>query len=291
MMRYRYRYPYRHAYGRAYGRPPRFVRGLGCLFFAVVIFTTAGLSILTRTQQLMIVIGVCAAIIAVMSAAFAIVVRRVSHRLGAEDRLRRQLMADVAHELRTPLAILQGRIEGLLDGVYARDDLRLEELLDETRHLSRLVEDLRTIANAEAGALELRKEATDIAELIRESAASFESPIDVQVRDLPLIIVDPVRIREVLLNLLSNALQHAKEVTIRAHAEPRNVIIEVIDHGAGIAPEDLPRIFDRFTKGAKSHGSGLGLAISRDLVNAHGGTIQAQSRVGEGTTITVALPR
>jgi len=291
MMRYRYRYPYRDAYGRAYGRPPRFVRGLGCLFFAIVIFTTAGLSILTRTQQLMIVIGVCAAIIVVMSAAFAIVVRRVSHRLGAEDRLRRQLMADVAHELRTPLAILQGRIEGLLDGVYARDDARLEELLDETRHLSRLVEDLRTIANAEAGALELRKEATDIGELIRESAASFESPIDVQVRDLPLIIVDPVRIREVLLNLLSNALQHAKEVTIRAHAEPRHVIIEVIDHGAGIAPEDLPRIFDRFTKGAKSRGSGLGLAISRDLVSAHGGTIQAQSRAGEGTTITVALPR
>ena len=287
MMRYRYRHPYRHAYGR----PPRFVRGLGCLFFAIVIFTTAGLSILTRTQQLMIVVAVCIAIVVVMSAAFVIVVRRVSHRLRAEDRLRRQLMADVAHELRTPLAILQGRIEGLLDGVYARDDARLEELLDETQHLSRLVEDLRTIANAEAGALELRKEATDVAELIRDSAASFDSPIDVQVGDLPLIIIDPVRIREVLLNLLSNAVQHAKEVTVRAEADARNVTIHVIDHGAGIEPEELPRIFDRFTKGAGSRGSGLGLAISRDLVNAHGGTIHAESRVGEGTTITVALPR
>lgn len=281
---------YRH-YRHVPGRRPRFVRRLGCVFFAIVAFTTAGLSALTRTQQLIFVIAIGVAIIMVMSTAFAIVLRRVSHRLRAEDQLRRQLMADVAHELRTPLAILQGRIEGLLDGVYQRDDARLEELLDETRHLSRLVEDLRTIANAEAGALELRKEASDIAELIRESAASLDSPIDVQVGDLPLILIDPVRIREVLLNLLSNAVQHAKDVTIRAHAEPRYVIIEVIDHGAGIPPEDLPRVFDRFTKGTHSRGSGLGLAISRDLVNAHGGAIQAESRVGEGTMITVSLPR
>ena len=277
---------------RLHRGPARFIRRLGCLFVGLVIFTTVGLSILTHTQQFVIVVAIGALIIIVMSTSFAIAWRRVSRRLTAEDRLRRQLMADVAHELRTPLAILQGRIEGLLDGVYARDDARLDELLDETRHLSRLVEDLRTIANAEAGALELRKEPTDIGELIRDSAYSLDAPINVQlIGDLPSIDIDPVRIREVLLNLLSNALQHAKEVAIRAEADSRDVIIRVIDNGSGIPAEELPRIFDRFTKGAGSRGSGLGLAISRNLVLAHRGTIHAASKAGEGTTITVTLPR
>lgn len=289
MMR-RYRYygfrPRRH-------RPPRLIRGLGCVFVALVGFTALSFfSILTQTQQVFFVVVIGVLLIVVMSTTFAIALRRVSHRLRAEDQLRRQLMADVAHELRTPLAILQGRIEGLLDGVYPRDDARLDELLDETKHLSRLVEDLRTIANAEAGALELRKEPTDLAELIRETAASFDAPIDVQASsDLPMIDVDPVRIREVLLNLLSNAVHHAKSASIHANADVRHVVIQVIDHGPGIAPEDLPRIFDRFTKGPTSRGSGLGLAISRNLVLAHGGSIDARSRVGEGTTITVMLPR
>ena len=271
--------------------PPTFVRGLGCLFTAVIIFTAAGL-LLSRSQQFAIALVIGIAIMLALTSAFAFTLRRVSHRLRAEDRLRRQLMADVAHELRTPLAILQGRIEGLLDGVYARDDARLEELLAETRHLSRLVEDLRTLANAEAGALELRKETTDVGELIRDCAASFDRAINVDVpEDLPTIDVDPVRIREVLLNLLSNAVQHADSVSVAAFADSSNLTIRVKDNGAGIPPAELPRIFDRFTKGAHSRGSGLGLAISRSLVHAHGGTITATSRVGEGTTLIVTLPR
>ena len=282
----------RHHWHRRHPGPPPFVRRLGCLFAALLVFTAAGLSLLSRSLQLAVAMTIGIAIIVALSSGFAFALRRISHRLRAEDRLRRQLMADVAHELRTPLAILQGRIEGLLDGVYPRDDARLDELLDETRHLSRLVEDLRTLANAEAGALDLRKETVDIGELIRETAASFDVPIEVEVPDdLPSIEADPVRIREVLLNLLTNALQHGGSAAIDARSNSQNVVIRVIDKGKGIPADELPRILDRFTKAPASRGSGLGLAISRNLVLAHGGTIEATSRVGEGTTITITLPR
>jgi signal transduction histidine kinase len=230
----------------------------------------------------------------VIVAAFSLTVRRVTGVFREQDRLRRQLMADVAHELRTPLAILQGRIEGLLDGVYPRDDARLGELLAETQHLSRLVEDLRTIANAEAGALELRLENTDLAELIRDAAAAIDRPITLDVPDdLPFIDVDPVRIREVLLNLLSNAAQHAAEgaVSLSAEARAREMVIRVRDHGPGIPADQLPRLFERFQKGRDSHGSGLGLSIARKLVVAHGGAIDVESAEGIGTTFTITLPR
>ena len=279
------RFPRRHG-------PPQFMRGLGCMFAAMLLFTAFGLSLLTRAQKFAIAIAIGVMILFALTAAFSVVLRRVARRLRAENEIRRQLMADVAHELRTPLAILQGRIEGLLDGVYQRDDARLNELLDETRHLSRLVEDLRTLSNAEAGALDLRKEPTDIADLIRDAAASLDAPIEIRApEDVPHIDIDPVRIREVLLNLLSNAIQHADAVSISAQSTSQHITIRVIDKGPGISAEDLPRIFDRFTKGKSSRGSGLGLAISRSLVLAHGGTIHAESRVGEGTTVTVTLPR
>jgi signal transduction histidine kinase len=275
--------------------PPSFVRRLGFLFMSLVMFTAFGVSLLARSHQFALVIAIGLAVVAALTAGFVFTIRRVSHHFRAQDRLRRQLMADVAHELRTPLAILQGRVEGLLDGVYPRDDAQLEQLLDETRHLARLVEDLRTLANAEAGALDLRKEAVDLAELIRDVAGSFERRVDVDVPDeLPDIDVDPVRIREVLLNLVTNAVRHTAAdgvVSIRAAAEPGKIVIRVADTGSGIAPDELPKIFDRFYKGAASRGSGLGLAIARNLVLAHGGTIHATSRVGEGTTITVSLPR
>jgi len=136
-------------------------------------------------------------------------------RLQAQDRQRRELMADIAHELRTPLAVIQGRLEGLLDGVYARDEEHLAGVLEETRVLARLVEDLRTLANAETGVLTLQKEPTDLSMLIRDVVNSFSSEtagrdIGVQVHlpaDLPLLTIDPLRIREVLINLLSNALR------------------------------------------------------------------------------------
>ena len=141
-------------------------------------------------------------------------------------------------------------------------------MLEETQHLSPLVEDLRTLANAEAGALDLQKEPVDPTELIRDAAASFDRKIEVDISDeLPLINVDPMRIREILLNLLSNAVRQTGNVSIHAEMHPKRLIIRVVDTGSGIAPEDLPRIFERFRKGRDSHGS------------------------GKGTTVTVSLPR
>lgn len=171
-------------------------------------------SMLVRTpKRNLLLVAFVFILVTTIIVTFVFLIRRLARTFREQDRLRRQLMADVAHELRTPLSILQGRIEGLIDGVYARDDAHLTELLDETRHLSRLVEDLRTLANAEAGSLELRKELVEPAELIRDAAASFGSSIEVHVPDeLPLIEIDPVRIREVLLNLLSNAVRHTPPV-------------------------------------------------------------------------------
>lgn len=280
--------------------PPPFVRRMGCVFAALMVLAAIGagtlVSMLFRAPRQTVTVAVSAFIVAaLLAAAFAFAISRVSRTFREQDRLRRRLMADVAHELRTPLSILQGRIEGLIDGVYAPDAERLSELHDEMRHLSRLVDDLGTLANAEAGALDLRKESVDAAELIRDVAASFGRPIDVVLpRDLPSIEIDPVRIREVLLNLLSNAVRYtapADSIVISAEAEPRRLIIEVRDRGAGIPAEALPFVFERFHKGPDSRGSGLGLGISRDLVHAHGGTIDLKSVRGEGTTVTVSLPR
>src|SRR5690349_16304757 len=152
-----------HRY-RSRGRhgPPPFVRRIGCAFAALILFAAIGastlVSFLAQSPRRGWVLVVASVVTFSIVAGFAMTVRRFSHGFREQFTLRRQLMADVAHELRTPLAILQGRIEGLLDGVYPRDDAHLAELLAETQHLSRLVEDVRTLANAEAGALELQKE-------------------------------------------------------------------------------------------------------------------------------------
>jgi two-component system OmpR family sensor kinase/two-component system sensor histidine kinase BaeS len=228
--------------------------------------------------------------------------------LQAQDRQRRQLMADIAHELRTPLTIVQGRLEGLVDGVYPRDEAQLTEVLEETRMLARLVDDLRTLANAEAGSLSLQKEPTDLAVLIHDAVGTFATDaaaaqVALRVDDqhdrteLPLADVDPLRVREVLINLLANALRHTSAggtVTVAARTSAAGpdarIVVSVSDTGSGIAPDDLPRIFDRFYKGATSHGSGLGLAIVRNLIVAHGGDVTATSEPGRGTTITFTLP-
>ena len=261
--------------------PPPFVQRAGCMFAMLIV--AAAIATYTR--------GAIAVLIAIaIIAAFLATLRRVARRFAEQVRLRRQLMADVAHELRTPLAILQGRIEGMVDGVYPRDDERLNELLTETQHLSRLVEDVRTLANAEAGALELRKEPGDVGELMREAASAFDVVVDVP-PELPTIDVDPVRIREVLLNLLTNATQHGGRVRASAEARSSSIVIKVHDDGPGIPPEALPHLFERFQKGPRSKGSGLGLSIARRLVLAHDGTIDVESAEGKGTTVTVTLPR
>jgi two-component system sensor histidine kinase BaeS len=297
---HRYGSPYRR-HGppfRRYGHDvPRFVRRMGCAFGGLILFAAIGgsalVSFFTRAPRSGWAIAIAIAVAVLIVVSFARTFRRAAQVFGEQYQLRRQLMADVAHELRTPLAILQGRIEGLLDGVYPRDDARLAELLAETQHLSRLVEDVRTLANAEAGALDLRKERIDAAELIRDAAAAIGSQVQVDVPGELRIDADPVRIREVLLNLLSNAVQHAPEVTVSVSAEerPRQLVIRVRDNGSGIPAEELPHLFERFRKGSASRGSGLGLSIARKLVLAHGGTIGVESGEGVGTTVTVTLPR
>jgi two-component system OmpR family sensor kinase/two-component system sensor histidine kinase BaeS len=222
-------------------------------------------------------------------------------RLDAQDRQRRQLMADIAHELRTPLSVIQGRIEGIVDGVYQPDERQLGELLEETRLLGRLVEDLRTLADAESGTLTLRKEPIDLAMLARDTIASIAPRADAAgvavgldaADELPALDVDPQRIREVLGNLLANALAHTPasgQVTVTIDRVDNRVRVQVADTGTGIAPADLPHVFERFYKGGGSRGSGLGLTIARNLIVAHGGEIRADSRPGAGTTMTIVFP-
>ena len=280
--------------------PPPFVRRMGCAFAALIVLSAIGASTLVSLlgkspHRVLPLAALALVLIVVLAAAFRRAIGRVGGAFAEQDRLRRQLMADVAHELRTPLAILQGRIEGLLDGVYPRDDTHLEELLDETRHLGRLVEDLGTLAHADAGALELRKEPTDLGDLIRDIAATLPRPIAVDVPDgLPPIEVDPVRIRQVLLNLLANAMHHTPAegtITVEVQDQPQRMLIRIRDTGSGIPPEDLPRLFERFQKGSDSKGSGLGLPIARKLVLAHDGEIGVESVLGWGTEVTLSLPR
>ena len=221
-------------------------------------------------------------------------------RLEAQNLQRRNLMADIAHELRTPLSVIQGQLEGLLDGVYDRDDAHLERVLDQTRTLARLVEDLRTLAHTESGMLDLRKEPTDLPSLAADavSALSGEAAqrgVGVKVdaaTDLPPAMVDPLRIRQVLTNLVSNALHHTPRdgrVTVTLAKSGDRIEVAVADTGRGIPAEDISRIFDRFYKGTESNGAGLGLTIARNLVVAHGGSIRAESGPGAGTRVTFTL--
>jgi signal transduction histidine kinase len=222
-------------------------------------------------------------------------------RLEQQQQSRREMMADIAHELRTPLSVMQGRLEGMLDGVYPYDERQVTKVLEDTRTLGRLVEDLRTLAHSESGTLSLAKEPTDVAVLLAETASAFQPEArghGVEIRthvphDIAAIDIDPVRIREVLMNLLANAVRHSVSggvVTIEADAEDARVSIRVSDQGTGIRAEELPHIFDRFFKGTGSSGSGLGLTIARSLVSAHGGTIGARARPGGGTVVDVMLP-
>ena len=223
-------------------------------------------------------------------------------RLRATEGQRDRLLADVTHELRTPVAVIQGNIEAMLDGVYPADDDHLAPVLEETRVLSRLIDDLRTLSLAESGALELHREPTDVTVLAAEVVAAFRSQAEAGglglqediPDDLPLADIDPLRIREVLTNLIANALRHtARGGSVRITASVdggQEMVMTVADTGSGIPATDLPRVFDRFYKSTDSKGTGLGLAIAKNLVTAHGGEIGAVSAVGEGTTVRFTLP-
>ena len=226
---------------------------------------------------------------------------QMAERLEQDAVQRRRLLADVSHELRTPLSVIQGSLEALLDGVHPPDHEHLASLLDSSRTLSRLVDDLRTLSLAEAGELRLHREPTDLGQLLRDAIAGFQAAAEsarvtldlATADDLPSLDIDPTRTQQVVANLLSNALRHTPpggRVSVRAtRAGTAQVVVEVQDTGTGMAPEVAGRIFERFFRGPDSGGSGLGLPIARELIAGQGGEISAESREGKGTTIRFTL--
>ena len=226
---------------------------------------------------------------------------QMSARLEEGDARRRSFLADVAHELRTPLTVIQGGLEAVIDGVYPPDAGHLAPLVDQARALEHLVDDLRTVALAEAGSLALARESVDPGTLVEESVAAFRGAADaagVVLRidvapNLPRVELDAARIRQVLSKLLGNAVRHTPaggSVTVSVRASADTVSVEVRDTGSGIPAALLSTVFDRFVKEPGSRGSGLGLAIAKDLVEAHGGSISAASAPGGGATILFSLP-
>lgn len=228
----------------------------------------------------------------------------MAEQLQVNDQQRRNMLADISHELRTPLTVIHGNVEGILDGIYPADEARLRSILEETQVLSRLIEDLRTLALAESGALQLKKEPTDLAELIRDTVTGFESQIKEKAVSLELSLdqieevnVDPQRVREVLSNLIGNALRYTPgqgvvKVGLAGSGSglEGGVLLFVEDNGPGIESADLPHIFERFYKSSDSGGMGLGLSIAKYLAEAHEGKIWAESEAGRGTKISFTLP-
>jgi len=225
----------------------------------------------------------------------------MSARLAETDQQRRRLLADVSHELRTPLTVIQGNVEGMLDGLYPADRAHLERILAETHHLARLIEDLRTMSLAEAGTLALNREPTDLGSLASDVVAGLEPQAAAAgvvltataSDDLPEIEVDPPRIRQVIANLVSNALRHTPRggrVTVSAAHDDAQVTLAVTDTGSGMDADTAKRAFDRFWRTPDSPGAGLGLAIVQDLVAAHGGDVELRTALGEGTSIVCRFP-
>jgi signal transduction histidine kinase len=226
----------------------------------------------------------------------------MSARLKTTDEQRRGFLADVAHELRTPLSVIRGQAEAISDGMYPADAAHLAPILDATETLERLVEDLRTLALTDAGNLELKKETTDLGQLARDTVESFRSQaesagisLSTEVADnVPTLDVDPARIRQVISNLLSNAIHHTPSggsVKVAVSSARDQVTLTVADTGEGVPAELLPHVFERFVKGPYSKGSGLGLAIAHDIIAAHGGSIGVQNQPGGGTSVTVKFVR
>lgn len=226
--------------------------------------------------------------------------------LERAEQARREMTADIAHELRNPIAVLQGSLEAVVDGVLPPTPENLQPLLEQTQVLARLVDDLRTVALAEAGHLSLQREPADPAEVAQTAVAQFQAAAEARgigltleaPPGLPAVMLDRQRIIQVLGNLLSNALRHTPpggSVTCQVSTGDGSVQFAVRDTGAGIPPEALPRIFERFYRADAARaradgGTGLGLTIAKQLVEAHGGRIEARSAPGQGATVLFSLP-
>lgn len=221
------------------------------------------------------------------------------------ERLRHIMVSDIAHELRTPLSNIQGYMEGLRDGVITPKPELFESLHQEANLLTRLVNDLQTLALADAGQLNLHRVSTSLAALIKHVLMTVrdhpnpQPTIIVKSLDhLPRLHVDPDRVKQVIANLINNALAHTPpngRITLDAHREGDWVWVSVQDTGKGISPEHLPYVFERFyrvdaSRTRSTGGTGIGLAIVRQLVHAHGGTVEIESELGVGSTFCFSLP-
>ncbi|WHT17339.1 HAMP domain-containing sensor histidine kinase [Crossiella sp. CA-258035] len=222
------------------------------------------------------------------------------------EELRKAMVGDIAHELRTPLSNIRGWLEAAEDGVTQPDAALISFLLAESRQLQRIIDDLQDLAMADAGKLRVHPEQLRVADLLgalvaahRAAAEAAGIQLESTVDGDPELWADPVRLRQALGNLVANAVRHTPEggrVTVTARAEAEAVVFEVADTGSGISQEDLPQVFDRFWRAEKSRsrssgGSGLGLAIVRQLARAHGGEVTATSEPGAGSTFTLRLPK
>jgi signal transduction histidine kinase len=227
----------------------------------------------------------------------------MSADLVRANALRRQMTADIAHDLRNPLTVVAGYLESMRDGVLKPSPARFETMYQETRHLQHLVQDLRTLSLSDAGELSLNCQPTSPEELLDRIAAVYQQhaaqqgiKLSVEAEpNLPQINVDPERMVQVLNNLLDNALRYTPSgghIILSARAQADVVQLMVTDTGSGIAPKDLPHVFDRFYRADTSRHqtkgeSGLGLAIAKSITEAHGASIAVQSAQGTGTTFTM----
>ena len=226
----------------------------------------------------------------------------MAERLEEADEQRRRLMSDLGHELRTPLAVIRGEIEAVIDGVHDGGPEHMASMLDEVEVLERLIEDLRVITLSEAGKLPLQIEQADLMKVVDEVAVSYRpmaSTSDIEIlvdapTEIPVMEIDPVRIRQALTNLIVNSIRAMPGgglLTIEVAPEDDRTRVDVIDTGPGIDPDQLDEVFGRFVKSEDSPGSGLGLSIARGLVRAHGGDVDIVASGPAGTTASMWLPR
>jgi signal transduction histidine kinase len=231
---------------------------------------------------------------------------RMSREIARVNQQRRQMTADIAHDLRTPLQVIAGYVEAMRDGVLQPTPERMDLITSEIERLQRMVSDLRTLSQADAGELPLHTQAIEPASLLQAAAARFQhqasqSQVALTAEapgGLPALQVDEARLSQVLDNLVSNALRYTPaggRIRLSARGLPGRVELKVQDSGSGIAPEEIGLIFNRFHRSDRSRHaedgeSGLGLSIVKALVEAHGGTVRAESAPGEGTAMIIELP-